>query len=977
MKRTFFLLLWLILFGRLSAQIPVYNDMLITHYTVEDGLPNNMVNCSLKTSDGFVWFGTWYGLSRFDGMKFSNFSKAYSQTSDQPPRKIENLIEDNLGNIWIKSSDWKLSVLFKKTERFEDVYDELKSFARNLQVIKMQKTSDGKVLLLTKDKNLLLACTTLDGKVEVRRLLNAHSYIDKTSYRLKRNIIQISAGRANWEDRTYHIYSIPLSGKSPRSLAYWQQKFQEMVLKEQEYSTKSGLIWHVSSNSLLICKDKKGGREWHYPLSLQGQVTNPAFVEVPRIGYFYLSSAGEVIFVDARTMKGENIAFRNDFSDKHSDSRFFSMRLDTEGILWLTSTTIGVYKMCFPPRQFGMFGLPLERQDGIRCIYQHSNGDIWVGTRSKNLLILDDFGRLKKVLGYKEYGIGSVYFIMQDRQGRLWLSTKGDGLVQAIPDASQKVDYRFVHYKHETGNPASISGNNVYMTCEDSHGRIWVGTLDGGLNLIQEHNGKIKFLNMHNGMDHYPGYGLYVEVRNMAEDRYGRLWVGTIDGLMSVRLDFKSTNEIKFENYRTTEINTKANSDIYSLYRDRERNVWLCTFGGGLSQIEGYDPQSRLPLFKSLGMGEGIENDVIISIIEDGKGRLWLANNHGISCFDPRNNSTRDYGQVDGFPNVTLEENSGSYIRNGQIWVGCKTGILTFNPEKLHSSTTKYPVYIVGCEVNNKDVRSYIDPPLFRQSIIEAEHLELHHDQSMFTLEFSALNYRNPANVTYRYRLQDYDRDWHYNGNNRIASYSNVPSGKYTFEVEAIDDSNPNLRSRASLQIVILPPWWATWYAYTFYFILIVIGVLQAIKYAKYQIKLKNDVYVQSRLAEFKMKFYLEQEETKFLEKVSDVVKANLENPDLDIDMIAQNMGMSRSAFFKKLKSLTGLSPVEYVRDAKLNHAVDMLRLTDESIADIAYKSGFSDAGYFGKCFKKKYGMSPSDYAHSNKARGENTLKMK
>lgn len=191
MKRTFFLLLWLILFGRLLAQIPVYNDMLITHYTVEDGLPNNMVNCSLKTSNGFVWFGTWYGLSRFDGMKFSNFSKAYSQTSDQPPRKIENLIEDGLGNIWIKSSDWKLSVLFKKTERFEDVYDELKSFARNLQVIKMQKTSDGKVLLLTKDKNLLLACTTLDGKVEVRRLLNAHSYIDKTSYRLKRDIIQI------------------------------------------------------------------------------------------------------------------------------------------------------------------------------------------------------------------------------------------------------------------------------------------------------------------------------------------------------------------------------------------------------------------------------------------------------------------------------------------------------------------------------------------------------------------------------------------------------------------------------------------------------------------------------------------------------------------------------------------------------------------------------------------------------------------
>lgn len=145
--------------------------------------------------------------------------------------------------------------------------------------------------------------------------------------------------------------------------------------------------------------------------------------------------------------------------------------------------------------------------------------------------------------------------------------------------------------------------------------------------------------------------------------------------------------------------------------------------------------------------------------------------------------------------------------RNGEIWLGCKEGILVFHPDRLKQETATYPIYIIGGEVNNQDIRSYDDEPILDGPIVYADRLQLEYSQSMFTLEFAALNFANPERISYRYKLEGYDHDWHYAGTNRIASYTNVPPGKYTFTVEAIDASNPDLHNTRTLPITILPPW--------------------------------------------------------------------------------------------------------------------------------------------------------------------------
>ena len=126
----------------------------------------------------------------------------------------------------------------------------------------------------------------------------------------------------------------------------------------------------------------------------------------------------------------------------------------------------------------------------------------------------------------------------------------------------------------------------------------------------------------------------------------------------------------------------------------------------------------------------------------------------------------------------------------------------------------------------------------------------------MFTLEFAALNYNNQNRVSYKYILEGYEKEWHYNGKNRIASYTNVPPGKYLFRVQTLDEANPGLESFRELTVVILPPWWASWLAYVIYMIIAVALLLVAIKLSLFMIKVKNDVYIEQKLSELKIKFF-------------------------------------------------------------------------------------------------------------------------
>lgn len=908
-----------------------YSNMIVEHYSESTGLPNNIVSCSIKSNDGFLWFGTWYGLCRFDGTNFYSYNKQIVAGSDLPPRKVESIVEDKNGNIWIKTLDWKLYVFYKKTEIFHSVYDEIKPYSHNIQVIKIKKAADGNIMLLTKDKNLLMGRTDLNGRVKIETLCSSKGMVNPFSLHLQHNILSETTEYISWENHNYDILSIRKSspgfmlrtlkgkeytcayqaGKSELyvgcgdGVAYYINTVLKVVkpirikgvtgritnivaLSSDDtyitvegkgtyhngiktnlclsnnvtysYVDKFGKLWFCDDDRAFVSYDPQIDMVRRYSFTLFGNICEPQVCEAGTHGIFFLSPAGEAFFIDRNTMQAHSLSRMPQIEDDEPNQHFFNIYMDKEGLLWLASTKCGVYKFNFPLQQFRLISLPhkktsSEKNLGVRSLYQLKNGDVWVGTRSKDLYVLDNKGRLKFNYLYDTYKIGSVYYMMADKHGDIWMSTKGDGLVKAMPDARSQGGYRYIHYKHDAKNTKSISGNNVYMTYKDNKGRIWVCTLDGGLNMIVEHNGEVEFKNKYNGLVHYPQYGQYMETRNMVEDRNGRIWVGTIDGLMSFDSHFDKVGDIHFETYRRKDIATYANSDVYALLKDRKSNIWLCAFGGGVNRLDGYDKEKHIPSFSSLGAKEGMQSDVVVSMLTDEKNRLWLGTENGLSCYDKKTDRIRNFDKYDGLPDVTMEETATLNNSNGDIWMGCKQGILVFNPANLRTSGVKYSTYIVNCEVNNQNIRS-LDKPIINKAIAYTDKIELSHDQNMFTLEFAALNFNNQNRISYRYRLKGYDRDWHYNGNNRIASYTNVPSGEYVFEVETMDGSNPQLKSGCTLQVVILPPWWASWWAYLIY-VLLALGITYgSVRLSLYMIKMRNDVYIGHRLAELKIRFF-------------------------------------------------------------------------------------------------------------------------
>ena len=849
------------------------------HYTMDNGLPSNNVMCALRSSDGFLWFGTWYGLCRFDGGKFVTYNKPVSASSDIPPRRIESIAEDAGGSLWLKTVDWKLYTFHPRTGHFHAVYNELKKYTKNLQIIKIRRTDEGRILLLTKNKTLLMAHADEQGNIHIVKLIDAQGKIDPQSLVLREDIAAQTGNYLSYVGRDYRIFTM-----RKRKAGNWQHVLAKAMQRED---------------------------------SLHRQQTD------------YLTN----------------------LSAEAGITKYAQLYQDSDSLLWVSSSSDGVYCISKPRHTFSLISLPNNDLTGVRCLYQTRQGNIIVGTRSRDVYIYQADGQLVYTLPYTQYGIGAIYYAMEDNRGRLWLSTKGDGLVVGTPDRSQPTGYLLTHYRHQPDSPSSLSGDDVYFTYIDSLGHIWVATLDGGLNLVSEQtDGQLTFYNRRNGFKHYPSYGLYTGVRNIVEGRKGRIWIGTQDGLMSLDSHFKRPEDIQFTTYHNTPATTFANNDIYNILRDQTGQIWVGAFGGGLQRL--MEPDEADIHFIPLGPREGLRNDVIFSITEDLDGRLWFATEAGLSCYNQQTGRIRNFDRYDGIPDIKMEEASAVCCSNGHLWIGSKQGILTFNPDLMQTNHTKYPTFILEVMTDNKPYVGATPTPYSKQ-------IELAYDQNSFTVEYAALKYQDHAQLSYRYQLEGYDRDWHYVGPHRFASYNEVPPGNYTFVVEAIDDANPVLQSKARIALRILPPWWATWWAYLIYICTAALIAWLIVRTILQMNRMRNEIYISQRLAKLTTK---PDDADDFIDRLHRIIRQNIPNGDFNIDDMAAEMGLSRSAFYKKVKGQTGFAPVDLIKEFRLSHAAELLQTTNLTITEIAYRSGFKDASYFGKCFRKRYGMSPREY---------------
>jgi signal transduction histidine kinase len=262
--------------------------------------------------------------------------------------------------------------------------------------------------------------------------------------------------------------------------------------------------------------------------------------------------------------------------------------------------------------------------------------------------------------------------------------------------------------------------------------------------------------------------------------------------------------------------NSLTNNSVNTIFEDSNHCLWFSTEGGGLCKLS----KDRKTL-TSLTMKNGLPSNFVVKVLEDNKKTFWISTSRGLVNFNPANNRIVTYTKDNGLLSDQFNYNSGYKDAQGKLYFGSIKGMITFSPKDIVKEVTAAPIYITDFRVENKAQEIYGENSILKKSIIYTNELTLPYDKSSFNIDFAALSFVSPEMTVYSYFMKGLDKEWTEVKPNRKVYFTNLSPGKYVFKLKAFINGNWT-KEEKRLSITILPPWWATIWAYLFYSIVIV-----------------------------------------------------------------------------------------------------------------------------------------------------------
>lgn len=562
------------------------------------------------------------------------------------------------------------------------------------------------------------------------------------------------------------------------------------------------------------------------------------------------------------------LPFYNDpeSSDWRFSNKLHSMLSDKQGNLWLCTHSKGLEKITFLGSQFHIYphtgrGFDLNANT-VRALFEDSDHRIWLGKRDGRIEIYtNDFkylGFLTEAGTISKVGkplVGVAYHIMQDSQGHIWIATKGDGIILLEKEGAQ---FKMTRFEYDEDDIYSLSHNSVYWLHEDKQGRIWVATFGGGLNYVQKSpEGKYIFISYRNNLKGFP-YDRCYRVRHITSDNKGNIWVGSSDGALCFKEDFKDPESILFHHYARIpdDMNCLSNNNVYRIVTTSKGEVYLATFGGGLNRVVSMNDSGEI-IFESYTRKDGLPSDILLAVEEDDYGNLWLSTENGLSKFIPEEKHFENYNERDFGDKIRFEEGTSLNLTSATtILFGTSSGVLYFEPENIKKSNYIPPIIMGSLKISNKEVIPGVAGSLLKQSLNNTKHLVLSHKENIVTLSFAALDMVYPENIRYAYLLEGFDKEWNYVDKQRTATYTNLSKGKYIFRVRSTNSDGVWVENERSLAITISPSFWETPLAMALYVIafLCILFVGVYILFTIY--RLKHEVSVEQQVSDIKLRFF-------------------------------------------------------------------------------------------------------------------------
>ncbi len=472
-------------------------------------------------------------------------------------------------------------------------------------------------------------------------------------------------------------------------------------------------------------------------------------------------------------------------------------------------------------------------------------------------------GRFTDVYTPRTAGLtDSRVMTLYDRGDELWIGTMAGG-VNVVEDGELVAIFR-----HDDTDPMSISANAISRIMEDSRGRIWVTTYGGGVN---QYVGEGRFRRFPDPRGQFSG----LKVVDIAEAADGNLWLAT-DGEGVVVLTPESGEAFNFK-HDPEDPSSIGSSNVITLLRTEE-TVWVGTRDAGVNR---YNPGTGD--FTRYTKADGLASDAIYGMLEDNQGRIWISGGKGLSVLDPGTGEFITYDSTHGLQSDDF--NSGAYLElsDGTFLFGGNNGFNAFEPERIRGNSYVPPIRLTSFTKFNRPVD--LSNPIYQKNAIEIEYSD-----SVIGFEFAAMDFTAPEKNRYQYKLEGFDRDWVDASNSHQVTYTNLDPGDYTFKVRGSNNDGVWNESGLSIGLQVLPPVWATWWAYGAY-LLAALGILYQAHKANER-RLRHDA--EKRYSE-RLQLYIES-----LEEATDCVLIADENKSL---MYANNA----------VRSIVGLTPAEVV----------------------------------------------------------------
>lgn len=774
-----------------QKQDPVNFDRYYSeNLTYTKGLSQNYVYAILQDKHGYMWFGTWDGLNKYDGYNYT----IYNTSDGLSDHTIRCMVEDEMGNLWV-GTNRGLNKFNRRTQTFE-------------QFLFQSPDSSNQFL----------------GRV--------------------RSIV-LSGDSVMWIGTRNGLFNF--NPKTGNYTSYFSSVNQDLISPRSNYITHickagDGILW-LSTTYGLVKFDpntKRSTRYYHMPNDLTSISHNYINCVIEdRNGNFWIGTLNGLNYYDAITQKVSR--FYNDPANPNSLSgnNIISLFESKNGIIWVGTNNSGLNKYIKEESRFVRYQQDFNDKSSlsnnrIYSIFEDNTGNLWVGTYMGINKINKHVNSFKHHQAEKitsgKLNSQFVWDFFIDNNEKLWMAT-ADGV--NIMDLNTE---EYSYLMHNPGNANSLAENEVRtMVYSPDENCVWIGLAGAGLNkydlktkefkhfvpdfeknsissrfvtdLVKDEAGNIwictgRGLNKLNPKtnsftlyNHSPSDSASISndlLFNVFFDRDNNMWVGSNQGLNL----FNKENQTFTQYYFSDNKNASCNV-IFDINQDQSGKLWLGTSGGGL--IKFY-PESGD--YKIYTIEDGLPNNIVYKILFDNDNNLWMSTNLGLAKFYIIGERFVHYDVKDGIQSYEFNLGAGYKDKKGNMYFGGMNGFNVFDPGKIITNPNK-PVIVVSAlrKFNEKQPTEYFN----------GDTIILNHDDNFFSFEVSALDYINPAKNKYMYYLENFDKGWiKVDANHRIAEYKKVEPGSYTFYAKGSNNDGIWNQEGIKFMVIVKSPWHET-----------------------------------------------------------------------------------------------------------------------------------------------------------------------